>query len=687
MKSKPTPSQPATSSGRLRRLFQRSIEQRSTLAATAEEQGVAASVLWRAAHEAQYQPLDRALEALELVGLPPAAFFAELAREESAAAGGAPPPVVWLRFYRDKSPKDPFVLEIEPALQELLAIPLASVEPGPGEAGRRAELRMLEELRPKDALGARGALEGKIRAWLAPAAELAPAELVPAELVPTPALLADLATALAIRSSILRQRGQNGAASDGLQAAYPLARRAGDNWALGWWHQKAPWLLFDAKRSDLALELLEPALRFYFAAGAFEEASQLFVDRAILYNDLGRVAEAKTEYGLALERLSPASWRHRLAAHLNLAQIHQHEGRLEMGLRELELAARESREQDLAYAFLRRRGGEILCALDRPALAVPLFEESLQLFTALGDGEDVVLVALQLAEALLRAGERRKAHALARDIGALLGRRRDDAAMKAAREAFDDLAALAELGRLTEREVAEVRSRFEAGPASPRRPVRRATGPEEAAVGGAGGGCRLAPAALLLATRHVDAAAFLVVATFAEAARHVDAAAFALGFATFAEAARNVDRAAFVALAGRLETAAATAGAEPARHVDAAPFGGVAARRFAARHVDAAAFVEAADGIEAAGVAEAARHVDAAPFAGVAGKENHKGFPDLFPDRGGKTLGGRDGGREDDQQGENDQTAMNAGHELRLSGQRSTVSAKCRRRLSLFPKR
>lgn len=465
MRSKPTLSQPASSSGRLRRLFQRAIEQRSTLAATAEEQGVAASVLWRAAHEAQYQPLDRALEALELVGLPSSAFFSELAREEAKAAAAPPSPVVWLRFYRDKSAPDPFLAGLEPALAELLAAPFAA--PAGDESSRRAELRLFDELRSKDALGARAAVESRLLAWLAPESELAP----------TPNLLADLAAALLIRCSILRQRGQNGHACDGLVAAYALARRSGDNWVLGLWHQKAPWLLYDAQRCDLALELLEPALRYYFAAGAFEEASQLFVDRAILFNELGRVAEAKAEYTLALERLAPSSWRHRLAAHLNLAQIHQRENRLEAALRELELAARESRDQDLAYAFLRRRGGEILCALDRPALAVPHFEEALRLFTALGDGEDVVLVALQLAEALLRAGERRKAHLLARDIGAVLGKRRDDASMKSAREAFDDLAALAELGRLTEREVAEVRSRFESGPASPRRPARRATSP------------------------------------------------------------------------------------------------------------------------------------------------------------------------------------------------------------------
>jgi tetratricopeptide (TPR) repeat protein len=466
MKAKPPSSAPATSSGRLRRLFQRSIEQRSTLAATAEEQGMAASVLWRAAHEAQYQPLDRALEALDSVGLPAAAFFAELAREEAVAAGAPPSPPVWLRFYRDKSPADAFFKQVEPALLELLALsPAAGLaafsSSGPGSRG---ELRAIDELRPKDAAAARAALEAKILGWLEKDG-----------LIPSPGLFADLATAMCIRAAVLRQRGQNGAASDELALAYELARRSGDSWVLGFWHQKAPWLLYDARRFDLALELLEPALRFYFAAGAFEEASQLFVDRAILLNELGRVAEAKAEYALALERLPPSSWRHRLAAHLNLAQIHQREGRLETALAELELAARESRERDLAYAFLRRRGGEILRALEKPALAIPLFEESLQLFTALGDGEDVVLVALQLTDALLRAGERRKAHALARDVAAALGRKRDDAFMRAARDAFDDLAALAELGRLTESEVAEVRSRIETGQASPRRMVRRAT--------------------------------------------------------------------------------------------------------------------------------------------------------------------------------------------------------------------
>lgn len=463
MKSKPSLASPATSSARLRRLFQRSIEQRSTLAATAEEQGVAASVLWRAAHEAQYQPLDRALEAVAAVGLPPAAFFSELAREEAAAAGGPPAPPVWLRFYRDKSPRDAFHQQIEPAILELLAGPPRAA--GAGGESCRAELRALEERRQKDALGTRAALEALVLGWLEGPAAGAAGEV----------LCGDLATALCIRASILRQRGQNGPATDDLALAYRLAQRSGDDWVLGLWHQKAPWLLFDARRSDLALDLLEPALRFYFAAGAFEEAGQLFVDRAILLNELGRVAEAKAEYTLALERLSPASWRHRLAAHLNLAQINQHEGRLEPALRQLELAARESREQDLAYAFLRRRGGEILCALEKPSLAVPLFEESLQLFTALGDAEDVVLVALQLADALLRAGQLQKAHALSRDIGGLLGRKRDDPWTKAAREAFDDLAALAELGRLTAREVAKVRSRIESGHSSPRRPARRAT--------------------------------------------------------------------------------------------------------------------------------------------------------------------------------------------------------------------
>lgn len=469
MKSKPSLVSPASSSARLRRLFQRSIEQRSTLAATAEEQGVAASVMWRAAHEAQYQPLDRALEALTAVGLPPAAFYAELAREEAAAAGGAPAPTIWLRFYRDKSPRDAFHQRIAPALLELLAAPPSAQAAEGGSDGCRGELRALEERRQKDAVGTRAALEEILLGWLEPRPETGAAAAVGT------ARLGDLAAALCIRASILRQRGQNGAATDDLVLAYRLAQQAGDPWVLGLWHQKAPWLLFDAERSDLALDLLEPALRFYFAAGAFEEACQLFVDRAILLNELGRVAEAKAEYALALERLPPAFWRHRLAAHLNLAQIHQHEGRLEPALRELELAARESREQDLAYAFLRRRGGEILCALERPALAVPLFEEALRLFTTLGDAEDVVLVALQLADALLRAGELHKAHALSRDIRGLLGRKRDDPWNKAAREAFDDLAALAELGRLTAREVAKVRSRIESGPSSPRRQPRRAT--------------------------------------------------------------------------------------------------------------------------------------------------------------------------------------------------------------------
>ncbi len=421
---------------------------------------MAASVLWRAAHEAQYQPLDRALEALTAVGLPPAAFFSELARDEAHAAGGAPEPFLWLRFYRDKSPVDAFHESIEPVLRALLASPAGAAR---GESCR-ADLRALEERRQKDVLGARASLEALILGLLGELPEK-----------PGAALFGDLATALAIRASILRQRGQNGPAADDLTIAYVLAKRSGDPWVLGLWHQKAPWLLYDAKRCDLALELLEPALRFYFAAGAFEEASQLFVDRAILLNEVGRVAEAKSEYTLALERLSPASARHRLAAHLNLAQIHQREGQLEAALRELELAARESRERDLAYAFLRRRGGEILCALDRPALAVPLFEESLQLFTNLGDGEDVVLIALQLADALLCAGQLAKARVLARDVGGLLAKKRDDTWTKSVREAFDDLAALAELGRLTAREVAKVRSRIENGHSSPRRAPRRAT--------------------------------------------------------------------------------------------------------------------------------------------------------------------------------------------------------------------
>lgn len=462
MKAKPALAPTTCSSERLRRLFQRSIEQRSTLAAVAENQGVAPSVLWRAAHEAQYQPLDRALEALELVGLPAPAFFSELAREEAAAAGAAPgssfSPLVWLRFYRDKSPADVFLEGLAPTLLELRTSPLEE-----GGISCRKELLELDERRSQDALGARAALEAKIL-------ELAAA----GEPEPTAARLGDLATAFAIRGSILRQRGQNGAATDQMVVAYELACRCGDAWVLGLWHQKAPWLLFDVLRSDLALELLEPALRYFFAAGALEEAQKLFVDRAILLAQLGRASEAKAEYGLALARLSPASWRYRLAAHLNLAQIYQREGRLETALRELELAARESREKDLAYAFLRRRGGEILCALGRPALAVPQFEESLELFTTLGDAEDVVQVALLLVEAQLGVGARQKAQALSRDIAAFLGRKREDVWLRAAREAFDDLAALAELGRLTAGKVAEARSRIVAGHTSARRGLRRA---------------------------------------------------------------------------------------------------------------------------------------------------------------------------------------------------------------------
>lgn len=457
MKAKAS-AQPASSSERLRRLFQRSIEQRSTLAATAEKMHLAPSVLWRMAHEAQFQPLDRALEAIEEVGLPRAAFFAELAREESTAAGGAPSPLVWLRFYRDESPADPFLEEVQPALLELLA-----GSPKAGGESRRARLWAIEERRQLDAGAARQAIEAEIRLLL-DGAECENARL------------ADLALALAIRASTHRQRGQRGAATDDLAVSFELSLRAQDPWVLGIWHQKAPWLLYDAGRCDLALELLDPALRHFFAAGAFEEASQLFVDRAILLVELGRIAEAKTEYARALERLSPASWRHRMAAHLNLALISQREGRLEVALRELESAAKECREQDLAFAFLRRRGGEILCALGKPAMAVPLFEHALRLFTVHGETADVAAVALHLTEALLLAGERARAHALARDISALFSRKREDNWMRAAREAFDDLVALAEMGRLTHHEVAEVRVRIEAGSTSQqRRATRRST--------------------------------------------------------------------------------------------------------------------------------------------------------------------------------------------------------------------
>ena len=457
MKAKALTAQPASSSSeRLRRLFQRSIEQRSTLAATAEKMHLAPSVLWRMAHEAQFQPLDRALEAIEEVGLTRASFFSELAREESLAAGGSPSPVVWLRFYRDESPADPFLEEITPALLDLLA---GTVKVG-GES-RRARLWAIEERRQLDAAAARQQIEEEIR-LLMYGAECESARL------------GDLALALAIRASVHRQRGQRGAATDDLAIAFELGQRAQDPWVLGIWHQKAPWLLYDAGRCDLALELLEPALRHFFTAGALEEANQLFVDRAILLVELGRVVEAKAEYTRALERLSPASWRHRMAAHLNLALICQREGRLEVALRELESAAKECREQDLSYAFLRRRGGEILCALGKPAMAVPLFEQALQLFTVHGETADVAGVALHLTEALLRAGERPRAHALARDISALFGRKREDNWMRVAREAFDDLVALAEMGRLTQHEVAEVRERIEAGSASPpRRAARR----------------------------------------------------------------------------------------------------------------------------------------------------------------------------------------------------------------------
>lgn len=420
---------------------------------------MAASVLWRAAHEAQYQPLDRALDALEVVGLPRAAFFSELAREEAAGSGPLSP-LTWLRFYRDKSPGDAFLEEIKPSLLELVASPFET-----GGKSCRGELRQIEGCRFEDPLGARKALEAKILELVAGFS---------VETLPSTSLLADLATALAMRGSIHRQRGQLGAATDDLLLAYELAARAGDPWVLGLWHQKAPWLLFEAGRYDLALELLEPALRHFFAATAFEEANQLFVDRGILLVELGRCEEAKAEYALALERLGESSWRHRLAVHLNLALIHQKEGHLEPALRELELAAQASRERGLGFAFLRRRGGEILAALGRHSLAIPCLEEALELMTTHGEASDVVGVALELAEAFILVGERKKAHALARDIGEVLSKKREDAWIRAARAAFDDLVALAELGRLSGPEVAEVRMRVAAGLLPPRRARRAA---------------------------------------------------------------------------------------------------------------------------------------------------------------------------------------------------------------------
>jgi tetratricopeptide (TPR) repeat protein len=269
--------------------------------------------------------------------------------------------------------------------------------------------------------------------------------------------LGELGATLALWATIQRTHGLRDLAIKAFQLAFPLTRRSRYAWAQGICHQRASHVLRDLGRPDLALELLNQALWRFDEADDSLARWRCYVDRGTHYSSLPDFEESTAAYEVALERLPLSDWRFRAGALQGLAYNLHRNGKLVAALGKLERGIAECREPSQITAFLKWRLAAVLFDLNRIAEAKAAFREALALMGQFTSAGDIALVAIDYAEALVRAGHHSESVTLANDVTRWLPELRSNGILH---RALSDLIDLALLGKMGLAEVESARAKI-----------------------------------------------------------------------------------------------------------------------------------------------------------------------------------------------------------------------------------
>lgn len=382
-----------------RRVFERIVVRRNSLRGAGKRCGRSPMWIWRQLRQNKSVDLIKTGKVMAHLDVPMRFFYEEMIDESPAYD-----PCWLLEHYREGNglPRDPFLAAIHDRLLALLDRRASA-----GGRRRRVEIDSLEEERYFDRGKAKRGLE--TLGWeILSSAEAAALDC---------GQLADSARILMIWGAVQRSQGHRDDATDAYRLGYRLALAGRDSRILGLFYYYAAHLL--------SIELAQPGhgLRFAEKACAIFQhlrdrdlLSQSLIQTGIAFYELRRYKEAR-EKAIAALRLAPSeSWRVRMGAWMNLANLALVRGKARAALGKLGRAKRLVRGSSYAKAFLFWREAAILSRLNRLAEASRCFRKAINAFEKFGQPLDVAFVALDLGEMLMSAGRFAEALTMAKAV-------------------------------------------------------------------------------------------------------------------------------------------------------------------------------------------------------------------------------------------------------------------------------
>jgi tetratricopeptide (TPR) repeat protein len=214
--------------------------------------------------------------------------------------------------------------------------------------------------------------------------------------------LGDLAAILALWAAIQRLRGFRDLGLNAFSIAFPVARRAGDHWALASCYQRAAYLLRDFDRPDLGAKFLAEAMSYFSGSRAQLDAWKCFMDRGYMLSCAGKFVESTADYERSLALLPGSEWRFRCAALQGLAVNALYQGKPDLARERLTAALQECKKVDLYLGQVKWASARIVGDLAQNECALRLYREATELLAKYGNTGDVAMISLDHSELLLR---------------------------------------------------------------------------------------------------------------------------------------------------------------------------------------------------------------------------------------------------------------------------------------------
>jgi tetratricopeptide (TPR) repeat protein len=385
--------------------------------------------------------LNRILEALELLGVPPREFFDRVFN--------GPPTEPWLLLRLEcvnPAATHPFLDALVPRLAELATLEVVAE---PTTPSHRVKIDHLEDLRFRDRVQAQHELEQLMLALLASASS---------DGRKLPDLkLAEVAAALTGWAAIQRMHGQHDLAGKALTHAFGLAEKSQNAWAEGLCYKRGAFLMREYGRSDIGLRWIDEARDCFERAGEERERRFLLADRALILIDLGRGTKARLALEAALSQLPADSHRYLGSVYTALGGMAQSEGKADQARGCFERALLCYKTPDYACAHTLQRLGHFQLDQGESSQGIATLRRALELLQKHGSSFEVAVLALDVAALMVKSRDPLELKSFAHQLKQWLPRLGRNPVL---RKLLNEIVAEIEMERLTDSSIVDARAQL-----------------------------------------------------------------------------------------------------------------------------------------------------------------------------------------------------------------------------------